>query len=373
MAETTRQRQSIEETFREARDRQAAGRLEEAKRLYGDILARVPHHAESLTMLGSVAYQQGDDTQAEAYLDRAIEIYEAVLKQMPGLVTVRAPLVNVMLARGRRAEAEAYAADLELRINPVRATAKEFTRRRRLAQERGLPAMLINTVPKSASESIWNRLAEGLLMGQGHLSLGLFPACCVLPVRVAAAAEGGMIAKEHLLATDFNLKVLAERGLRKVVCHLRDPRQATLSWAHFVRDDVSMRLMGPIWRQIVPPASVPKDDLGRQIDWCIDHYLPLLIDFVRGWAAAHDDPQGAIEVLFLSFEEFRTEPDGYIAKVLEFHGIEGRRFAPDAESEVVHLRKGLVDEWREVFTAAQKERAWSRIPKDYAEMFGWQP
>ena len=217
------------------------------------------------------------------------------------------------------------------------------------------------------------RKTPRLLIGQGHLSLGLFPECCLLPVRVAAAAEGGMIAKEHLLATDFNLKVLAEQGIDKIVCHLRDPRQATLSWAHFVRDDVSMRLMGPIWRQIVPPASIPKDNLGQQIDWCIDHYLPLLIDFVRGWAAAQDDPQRAIQVLFLSFEEFRTEPEGYMAKVLDFHGIEGRSFAQDADAEVVHLRKGLLDEWREVFTADQKDRAWSQIPKDYAEMFGWQP
>ena len=229
MPEATQQRQSIEESFRQARDRQASGQLEDAKRLYGDILARVPHHAESLTMLGSVAYQQGDDTQAEAYLDRAIEIYQAVLKQMPGLVAVRAPLVNVMLARGRRAEAEAYAADLELRINPVRATAKEFTRRRRIGQERGLPAMLINTVPKSASESIWNKLAQGLGLAQCHFSLGLFPDCTLMPSRVRATAAGGVIVKEHLPATPFNLQVLAEHGLDRVLVHLRDPRQATLS------------------------------------------------------------------------------------------------------------------------------------------------
>lgn len=361
----------VSESFNAARDQQAAGHLDKAKAHYGEILAKVPHHAESLTMLGSIAFQQGDDVQAQAYLDRAISIYQAVLQQMPGLVRVRAPLVNLLLARDRRAEAEGLAADLELRINPVRASAREFTLRRRVGIERGRPAMLINTVPKSASESIWNKLAEGLRLAQGHLSLGLFPDCCVIPIRVKAAAEGALIAKEHLGATDFNLKVLAENGLKRVVCHLRDPRQATLSWAHFVRDDVSMRLMGPIWRKIVPPNSVPKDDLSRQIDWCIENYLPLLIDFTRRWLEVRDDPARQVDVLFLSFEEFRTEPDRYFARVLDFYEIEDKLYEAKAKAEVVHLRKGMLGEWREVLSAAQQKRAWQLIPNDLAEIFGW--
>ncbi len=324
-------------------------------------------------MLSSIAYQQGDDVQADAYLDRAIEIYQAVVQQMSGLLQARAPLVNFLLARGQRAEAESYAVDLDLPINPVRATREEFFRRRRFGIDRGMPAILLNTVPKSASESIWNKLAESLAMGQGHLSLGLFPECCVIPFRVRAASEGGMIAKEHLLATDFNLRMLAQNGITKVVCHLRDPRQATLSWAHFVHDDVSMRLMGPLWRRIVPPAAIFKHDLPEQIDWCVDHYLPLLIDFARGWRNVQDDKDQPIEVLFLSFEGFRTAPENYYARVLQFYGIEAGRFSAEAKADVVHLRKGLLDEWREVFTRKQKERAWELIPDDIAELFDWQP
>ena len=165
----------IEREFRAARQFQADGELDRAKRGYGEVLARVPHHAESMTMLASIAYQQGDDTQAEAYLDRSIEVYQAVLEHMPKMVRARAPLVNLLLARGRVAEAEALMAGLELRLNPIRASSKEFTQRRRASIERGLPAMLINTLPKSASESIWNKLAQGLGMAQGHLSVGLFP------------------------------------------------------------------------------------------------------------------------------------------------------------------------------------------------------
>ena len=290
---------------------------------------------------------------------------------MPNLARVHASLVNSLLARQRRAEAESSVGGLELPINPIRATPEEFLRRRARGIQQKLPAMLINAVPKSASESIWNKLSEGLSLAQGHLSIGLFPDCCLIPFRVRTAAEGGLIAKEHISATAFNLETLAQSGLNRMVCHLRDPRQATLSWAHFVRDDVSMRLMAPIWRKIVPPLSVPKDDLARQIDWSIDNYLPLLISFIRGWIEADEDPAQPMRVLFLSFEEFRVDPDAYFDRVLAFHDIDRALFAADSEAEVVHLRKGLLDEWRGVFSAAQQKRAWDAIPPELAERFGW--
>ena len=359
------------ELYEMARRHQVAGDLEQAKRLYGNILLSVPHHAESLTMLASIAYQQGDDVQAEAYVDRAIEIYQTVLKQMPQNLRVRGPLGNLLLARGRIAEAERVIADLMLPLNPIRATPEAFVERRRRGIERGLPSMLINTVPKSASESIWNRLAEGLGLGQCHLSLGLFPDCCVIPARVHSAAEGGLVIKEHLQATAHNTRHLVAEGFTKMVFHVRDPRQAVLSWAHFVHDDVAMRLMGPVWRKIVPPADILRAELPVLIDWSIETYLPLLVDFMLGWTRFARDPDAKIDVLFLTFEQFHTEPERYFESILSFYEIDPAHFAEDAEAEVVHLRKGLIEEWREVFTDAQKARARQLIPDDLAGAFGW--
>ena len=330
-----------------------------------------PAPADVRTMLAAIGYQQGDEVQANAYVDRAIDIYRHVVAQMPQNLSVRAPLVNILLARGHRQLAEHYIKDLILPLNPIRATPQEFVRRRKTGIERGLPPILINTLPKSASESIWNRLAEGLSMAQSHLSLGLYPDCCLVPARVKSAAEGGLIAKEHIPATDYNLQQLAEHGIEKVVFHVRDPRQATLSWAHFVQSDVSMRLMAPIWRKVVPPAEVLKGDVAEVVDWSIEHYLPLAIDFMRGWTDLRGRTDAPVEVLFLTFEQFRTEPDRYFAAILDFYDLAPERFAADAEAEVVHLRRGLIDEWREAFTPAQQKQAWSKIPTDMAESFGW--
>lgn len=372
MAQMAQQTGSVSAAFEAARNLQAAGSLDEAKRIYGQILIGIPHHAQSLTMLSSIAYQQGEDTQAEAYLDRAIDIYREILPSMPRNLNVRGPLVNLLLARDRTAEAQDLCDELLVPLNPIRATPEEFMSRRNASKERGLPLILLNTLPKSASESIWNRLAEGLGMAQSHLSIGLFPDCSLLPARVQSAAEGGLIAKEHIPASDHNLAILAEQGVQRLVFHVRDPRQAALSWAHFVRDDVSMRLMAPIWRKVVPPRDVLCGDFQQLLDWCIEHYLTIQTGFIQDWLEVADGKRGALEVRFLSFEHFLAEPEAYLAEVLDFFEIDRGRFAAESEAEVVHLRKGQTDEWREVFSTAQQGRAWELLPRAMAERFGWQ-
>ncbi len=372
-AKPIRKSLNIAEAMDLARRRHQAGALADAKELYRLIMESQPNNTEAMTLMASLLYREGADQDAAALLDRAIELYANTVRMQGNSAGIVAPLVNLLLARDRGFEAEARSQSLDFPVLPVRATQEAFESRRQAAIAAGRQAMLITTVPKSASESIWNRLAEGLSLGQCHLSLGLFPDCCLLPSRVRFAARGGLIVKEHIAATAHNRKTLVEYGLDRLVVHLRDPRQALLSWVHFVRDDVSQRLLAPLWRKIVPPSEIFSRSLEAQLDWGIDHYLPHLIDFVRDWAAADADPESGLRVHFASFEQFRLDPESYIDGVLAFYDIDKAAFRQDSEAEVVHLRKGLIDEWREVFTPAQKERAWSLIPDEMAERHGWTP
>ncbi|HMB76361.1 MAG TPA: sulfotransferase domain-containing protein, partial [Kiloniellaceae bacterium] len=295
-----------------------------------------------------------------------------VLQLRPNDSPARASLVNFLMARCETAAAEDAALPLEFPINPIRATHEEYMRRQRSGIAREIPLILINTVPKSASESIWNRLAEGLDLAQGHLSLCLFPDCCLVPARLRAARQGGLVAKEHLLATRHNLSVLESFGIDRMVVHLRDPRQVALSWAHFVRDDVSMRLMAPIWRRIVPPAATLRAELPELLDWSIEHFLPQIMAFISGWTAVAADEASPMEILFLDFETFLQEPQSYFERLLTFYGLDPEGFRQDAEAETVHLRKGETEEWRRVFTPAQQARAFELIPKVLADRFGWE-
>jgi len=363
---------TVPQAFALARQHHAAGALDDANKLYRQILNAAPDHAEVLTMLASIAYRQAQPEVAEAYLSRAIDLIRHAVQRQPSNATARASLINLLLARQRTGEAEALMPDLDIALNPIRSSAEEFAARRAASAARGVPTLLITTLPKSASESIWNKLAEGLGLGQCYLSLGLFPECTLVPARVRRASGGGLIVKEHVAPTAHNLDTLAANGLNRVIVHHRDPRQATLSWAHFARDDIHQRLMAPLWRKIVPPAGILARDLEAILDWCIEHYLPLLIAFIRDWQAVERQRRLDMSVLFLSFEQFRTDPDGYFGRVLDFYGIAGEHFAAAAEAEVVHLRKGQTDEWRSVFTDAQQQRAWDRIPADMAAAFGWE-
>lgn len=361
------------QAFALARQQHMAGALDDACRIYNQILNVAPNHAEVLTMLASIAYRQSQPERAEGYADRSIDLMRRAVQQQPGNAAARAALINLLLARERHDEAEALMLDLDIPLNPIRASAEEFAARRTAGMAAGLPTMLLTTLPKSASESIWNKLAEGLGLAQCYLSVGLFPSCTLVPARVRAAATGGTITKEHVGPTLHNLETLVRNGLTRVIVHHRDPRQATLSWAHFVRDDIHQRLMAPLWRQIVPPADILAGDLGAILDWCIDDYLPLLIQFLHGWRRVDADAKQPISVHFSSFEQFRADPDAYFDRVLAFYGIAKENYAAAAEAEVVHLRQGRVDEWRSVFTPAQQRRAWDQIPADMAADFNWEP
>ena len=348
-----------------------AGEIAAAKRLYEKLLAGMPHHAPALSMLASIAYLEGDDIQAEAYLDTALGSYRQAVAYKPEDFGLRAGLVNLLLASDRVEEAESHLPDLYLPLNPLRVDRDTFAQRRAAGQAAGLPPVVFNTIPKSASESIWNRLAEGLGMGQCHLSIGLFPNCLAVPYRVNEVAGGGISSKEHLAPCPFNVATLRAAGIERLLVHLRDPRQTTLSWAHFVRDDISKTMLGPLWRQSCPPAPVLNAGFDAILDWCIDHYLPRVVDFMTGWTALAEDRDAGLAVDFQTFEAFRADPDAYFGRVLDVYGLDRNTHAVAREAEDVHLRKGAVDEWREVFTPAQKKKAAAALGAPLRDRFDW--
>jgi len=347
-----------------------AGERARARSLYERVLTMAPRHPVALQMLAAVEYLDGNDVRAEAYRDTALTSYREAVEQYPDATPPRAGYVNLLLAAGRVREAEQHAPHLALDLNPYRHTVAEFNRRRHAAHDAGHPPICINTIPKSASESIWNRLADRLDMAQCHVSIGLFPNCTAVPFRVAELGAGGICTKEHLAPTAFNVQTLVQSGVTRIVLHLRDPRQVALSWAHFVRDDVSATPLGPLWRDTCPPASVLNGDFAGLLDWCVDHYLPLVVDFIRGWQAIDADPASGLSVLFTTFESFVADPEAYLSSVLSFYGLDAGDAAATA-SEDVHLRSGRTEEWRSVLSSEQQRRARATIGADILDAFAW--
>jgi len=349
------------------------GDLVRARKLFEDVRISAPEHPSALTMLGSIAYQQGHEALGDAYVDQALACLSALLDRQspPDDAGTVAPMVNLLLARGRRQEAEAMAGRLRLPFNPIRADHAGHDRRRRQARARHLPGILLVTLPKTASESLWNAVCAGLSLPQVHLALGLFPDCCVLPYRAHDFRQGGLCAKDHIMPSDHNLASLAEAGIDRIIVHLRDPRQIALSWAHFVHSDVAARMLAPIWRRIVPPQSVLQAGLAAVIDWSIDRFIPLAVEFTQDWLAVARDKR--LKLLFTSFEDYAAAPEAVMAKILRHYGLTSADLdgAAAAGAEVVHWRRGEHDEWRRMFSRRQQRHAASLIPDTLAGEFGW--
>jgi tetratricopeptide (TPR) repeat protein/SAM-dependent methyltransferase len=67
-----------QDSFAEALRLHQSGQFAEAERLYRQILARDPHHADSLHLLGVLAYQRGQHESAVDLIGQAIAIHNAV-------------------------------------------------------------------------------------------------------------------------------------------------------------------------------------------------------------------------------------------------------------------------------------------------------
>ena len=78
MASNPRSSGVVQATFADALRHHQAGRLEDAERLYRQVLAIDPRHADSLHLLGVVAYQSGRPEQAVELIGRALKLAKDV-------------------------------------------------------------------------------------------------------------------------------------------------------------------------------------------------------------------------------------------------------------------------------------------------------
>ena len=233
-----------------------------------------------------------------------------------------------------------------------------------------LPSVLFNALPKSASTYCFEMLRQAGGYHETNVTVSLFPHDVLAWKRYFAFSAGGKIAHHHLEATPVNLWLLRKRPVR-IVLHVRDPRQALVSWhSHLVRDNI--REISPL-TVASPPYEwfdLPKD---AQLDWLIDHHLPLFVAWIEGWLSAANNNE--IDVLFTTFEEMISDPPVFFAKLSSHCGLgESTAFSlPDPRNEsLFQFRAGRVDEWREVYTDAQMKSVRQAVPTHLLDRFGWQ-
>lgn len=239
-----------------------------------------------------------------------------------------------------------------------------------------VPFILLNTMPKSGSIYILMTLADSLsievsLEGAAH---GFFPDYYLIPAKLAQLKAGRIVRQEHFDAKPLNIRLLANYTDR-IVLHLRDPRQATLSWLHHANRLAREHPEGVNYTVHALPEGYLDWPLPQQLDWQIETHLVSLVSWLKDWQSYLDGEAADIQVLVTRFEDLIVDERAYFARILKFYGIPEELFTHrPAEKTIIHnYRAGQPDEWRRVFTGAQKKRCAEIIGDGLLERFGWEP
>jgi hypothetical protein len=102
--------------------------------------------------------------------------------------------------------------------------------------------------------------------------------------------------------------------------------------------------------------------------------LPEVLAWIEGWIRARDK----LTLHFTTFEEFVTDKNRFLDKIIAYYGGDSRYFRRDlAVTERAgidyHRRKGQVDEFRACLTPQQLKWVNMAIPNHFWDLFGWQP
>lgn len=230
--------------------------------------------------------------------------------------------------------------------------------------------ILITTMPKSGTYYISNVLAQGLNTNTRIVSNQYFPYDTIRYFELKALAENGEISQDHFNASPINLTHIS-RYFDRLIVHVRDPRQAMLSWIHYIEEfadnpETYLFIYPPL------PDGYFEMDLTDKIDWGIENWLPSLVEWTQEWVRAART-NNDIDIKITHYEDLIRSPEGFMRDMVTFCGIPQERFImPRLEaSEDIHFRKGDPDEWRSVFTSDQIAAANGKIPRGLARNMNW--
>jgi hypothetical protein len=233
-------------------------------------------------------------------------------------------------------------------------------------------SILLNTMPKSGSIYVLKSLAK--ILGLRTMYIGSqYGLIDQIDVKDALTfSRGGFVSQNHLAPSAENLQILQHFKL-KMVLHLRDPRQALLSWIHYLHyitggNDKSEQLL--YFTPRTPPGYF-EFSLSRQIDWQIANYMPQLVAWATRWVEIAD--RGTIPILITHQNDLRLEEKTFFDAILAFYQIDLDYVLPNLARTMdeTHFRKADPMEWRRTFTPDQAMPATSLISDSMSKRFGW--
>ncbi|MEG3841580.1 tetratricopeptide repeat protein, partial [Microcoleus sp. herbarium14] len=335
---------------------QDQNQLEEASNSYERAVHAQPDSIRAHLQLGMALRSQGKVDQAFSCCQRALEID-------PNSAIAYYRLADIFLTQGKRDDAlRCYYQSNKIKFAELRG-------------QGNTGGMCFFPLQRSGSVYTNYALSRGLSIPfasdptvGGHNTIGQY----LVQTSLENHRLKDCIITGHVLASTFNLLLLS-LYVDRLVVHVRDPRQTTLSMIYYMQN---------LWKRspiITLSSSITEKyfsmSLTDQISWQIENWgLPEIIKWIEGWVDAEEDPLFYPKILFTRNEDLATDPESFFESILNFYEIEKSRFTfpiPPEFKAGTHNRKGQIDEWREVFTPEQAEKASSMIPERLIKRFGW--
>lgn len=215
--------------------------------------------------------------------------------------------------------------------------------------------IMFNSLPKSASEYCWHTLANNLNYEKIDVSGGIWPEKIAVRSALEKTYKNEVVSHDHLFPNHFNLLAM-NRYLGKWIIHIRDPRQATISWVyHLQRRFKEEPYESKYFKLDDEYFSLPFE---KQLDIQIEQHYPLLITWINQWLDIIQEKDYKNKILLTTFENFLEDKLSFFKKILDFHNIEHKdEFILELPQDgKLQYRKGEINEWQYTCTQQQKNK-----------------
>ncbi|MGI0016091.1 MAG: sulfotransferase domain-containing protein, partial [Nitrososphaera sp.] len=226
------------------------------------------------------------------------------------------------------------------------------------------PSIFLVTLPKSATVFVGHSIAQTLEYDiTSTLVTPTFPKNIIWGPMLLDFLRGGMVSASHLQPDDTNLTLLKRTGVKQIVLHIRDPRAALLSWAHFVIK--AMRKQ----KKPCHPSFASFDALNN-LDVFVNDSFPFFVKWIDQWMSAERESPDLI-ILWMSHEQLVANPQIYFDKIFSFYGLNPKELKLVEKTESTHFRSGDNSEWRRVFSSDLIKKMNDQISERLWSKFGW--
>jgi hypothetical protein len=169
----------------------------------------------------------------------------------------------------------------------------------------------------------------------------------------------------------FNLSLLKDTVSRfpntKIIVHLRDPRQAFVSWLKFY----------PILEGALKQAIEDKL-IAMNISSLEEAFFTLfyekMIDFIEGWYDVFQKTELSKNMIITTHEQLVHEPETLTQKLSSFVDVSPDVFSLSGKPETgkMNFRKGKTNEWKSFFSEEMLLKLNKKVNYTIFEKLNWE-